>query len=285
MSFVDSTFLNRTADNKIKVSRATNSFDYIISQFEAEYQAAVTLAQSLGYVLPSSAIQAAQNKFVYDLKQAGLFSRMKSGYFFHSGSKEFGTINIKDSTKYRLSIVNNGGGIIFGEGFGCKSDNLAYFVQPFKMNEYAGIESNFTVCQYVSESNTVDTGNRFTHGVFDTTTFAIWGLRPLGFGGVSSFGYSPNALFVANTDHKGLYVQTKSGATDIIYKNGVISTAVNNPIAPTVSANRSILCRDAGVGNYLQYLACDFIFDKFTIADELAFRTAFNTYKASVSLP
>lgn len=231
----------------------------------------------------SASVKAAQNAFCNSLNSAGLLSRMKTGYFMHAGGIDNAKINLKNPATYTLT--SPAGDPTFSEGNGCKSGGTTYFSQPFKMNEYAGIQTDVTVCQYVSESNTADTTNTWTHGILDINTGAFWGLRPFAFGLLSSYNFGATAILPANANHKGLYIQTQDASNQYVYKDGTKSSLATVPTAPTVSSNRSILARDAGNGPYLHYLAVDFIFDRFSDADELAFRTAFNTYKTSVGLP
>lgn len=240
------------------------------------------------YTLPSATIQNALHAFMDDLG-ASLVSRMKTGYIMHAGSKEMGTLNLKDPLTYQTSLVNSP---TFSEGNGMKSNGTtSYINQPFKSNEYAGIESDLTSISYVSEAS-IDVNSTSVYGVVTTSGGANFNiLRPVSGVNVGSMFHHSTVTSFSNSQHKGLYVMTYDGINNVVYKDGVKSTVAVSPVASNLAINRFILCRNGGASGgtpldfYSLFVAIDFLFDRFSDADELAFRTAFNTYKTAVGLP
>lgn len=259
----------------------------------AEVSAWLAKGTTEGYTIPGSTVQNALGVFVTSLKADGLFTRMKTGYIMHAGSAQMGTLNLKDPDTYQTSLVNSP---TFSEGNGMKSNGTtSYINQPFKSNEYAGIESDLTVIQYISESSTTF-GDLASHG-FRTQElspgryFLITPLKTATTGQVFGFHEGVGPSF-SSVNHKGLYVFRNNGTQDITYKDGTKTVNAFTSVAPVLSQNRLILAfnNDTGTGVtpaqfYTKYIAADFLFDAFDDTDELNFRTAFNTYKTAVGLP
>lgn len=251
--------------------------------FDSDYTTWLNRLTALGYTKPSLLIQSAQSNFFISLKGYGLFSRMKTGYFLHAGSAEAGTVNLKNPLTYQSTLVNSP---TFSEGNGMKSNGTtSYINQPFKSDEYAGIENDITSVNYVSESN-VTFASGSVAGCL-TSPSKSFTLQP--FKDANGYAYHFSlAQGFANNNHKGLYCVARAAASFSIYLNGVKTTFAIATEAPTVSINRYIL----GYNNngtiallYNKFVACDFLFNAFTDADELNFRTAFDTYKTAVGLP
>lgn len=253
------------------------------------------LAQGIadGGTPPSSSILSALSTFMNSLEGYGLGpsgSRMITGNILHSGSKEFCKLNIKNVATFKYTEVNT---VTFSEGNGCKSASSSYFHHAFKSNQYAGIESNLTSINYVSESSTslFGTVQGFVTSSSDGTK--AFYLQPLNSASTGLFrGYDSNATTFSSNNFKGLYIVTKNGGNDVIYKDGVKTTIASAGVAPTNSCNRIILAYNGSAGSTLvptsfctKYVACDFLYDAFSDADAANFKTAFDTYKTAVGLP
>lgn len=235
---------------------------------------------------PSGAVKAAQNTFVIALRQAGLLSRGKCGYFFHAGSINSAKINLFTPGTFNLTAP--AGDPTFSEGNGCKSNGTTtYFSNPFKTDQYAGIESNITVAIYISESDTTSSGALIAHGAQTTAAGATIELRPVITGNARFNNYSAANSNAVNSNHKALFVHTVDASNQYMYVNGTKTTIASAPVAPNQSRSSVILAADIGgiTGFYTKFVAAFFIFDRFTDADELAFRTAWNTYKTAAGVP
>lgn len=76
---------------------------------DADYQAVLTRANTLGYPIPSSAQQIVQNQLVLDLKAGGIWAKLDVFYVFATGTssdKDFATINWKSPTLYQGTLTN-----------------------------------------------------------------------------------------------------------------------------------------------------------------------------------
>lgn len=246
-----------------------------------------------GGTAPSQNVLNALSVFINTPLSTGTIkSRMKTGYILHSGDTTVGRRNLKDPSTYRSSIV---GALQFSEGNGTRSDGTTgYFSQPFKSNEYSGIQSDLTTIHYISESSAVGT---FTNPSGFRVTAAgsvFYTFHPFAdASGGAHYAFSATIRRFTSTNQKGLYVYLNNGTGSIVYKDGTKTTsAATAPSVPNISQNRLILAANTDVGSgvtpsgfYAKYMAVDFLFDQFNDADELSFRTAFNTYKTSVGLP
>lgn len=267
------------------------------SQVGAAYAPSVRswLSQGVadGGTPPSPTILNALSAFMTSLDTAGIGpsgSRMKTGNIMHSGSKEFVKLNLKDVATYKWTEV---GTVDFSEGNGCRSASSSYFHHAFKSNEYAGIESNLTSIQYISESNATGSSSQTSQGFRTSSTLSLFFATNPKFDGTNGQIYHfSGATNFLSANHKALIVNTFTGGNNVIYRDGVKTTAAVTPTAPTTACNRMVLAYNSSTAStisplnfYPKYIAIDFLYDAFSDADELAFRTAFNTYKTAVSLP
>lgn len=264
----------------------------------ASYQANVSawLAQGTadGGTPPNATFLNAMSTFMNSLNTAGIgptSSRMKTLNILFAGSKEFCKLNVKNVATYKYV---ESGTVTFTAGSGCKSASSSYFDQPFKTDEYANIQTDSTFINYISESSTASGSTKVASGYRTRAGGAYAALTPLSTASAGSIlHYSGVALSFGSTNHKGLYVYTRQSGSHVVYKDGVKTTAVQAATAPDISINRYILAYNNATTSggstpasfFTHNIALDAILDTFSDADELAFRTAFDTFKTAVSLP
>lgn len=239
-------------------------------------------------------IQAAQNRFVNNLVISGLWTRMKTGYFFHTGSIGAGLVNLKAPSTYQITIEQQTAIVpIFLQGVGTRVGATGYFNQPFKSNEYAGIESDLTVIQYMPYEpfGSEYPVNAFACG-FDVTAAAGTdrqiAILPFTAAGTGNHRRATGTAhtFTSNT-HQGLYVATYDGANAVMYKDGTKTSAAVTPIAPNNSINRFIFAaNDDGspLTRYARLIAADFLFDRFDDTDEATFRSIWTDYITEINI-
>lgn len=258
--------------------------------FDDDYQAWLDAITTNGDTLPLDNIQLAQNQLVLDLKTDGLWTRMKTGYLLHSGSAGAGRVNLKNPATYQSTLVNSPS---FSEGNGIRSNGTSSYInQPFKSDEYAGIESDLTAVTYVSESST-DQTLMLLFGMNTRSSSGVFGIIPNWTSGDAFYHYQGSGSSFTNTDHRGLYVLTHDGTQSVIYKDGTKTAATVTPVAPNISINRLILARNNHTSSggvtpiqfYNKYVAYDFLFDRFSDTDESTLRGILDTYKTSTGLP
>ena len=76
--------------------------------FDADYQAVLDRASSLGYTAPSASQQTLQNTLVTDLKTAGVWDKLDLFYVFATdGDSNFATLNWKTPASFQTTKVNS----------------------------------------------------------------------------------------------------------------------------------------------------------------------------------
>jgi hypothetical protein len=75
---------------------------------DADYQAVLDRASTLGYTAPSSAQQTLQNTLVEDLKDAGVWSKLDVFYVFATdGDSDYATLNWKSPSSFQITKTNS----------------------------------------------------------------------------------------------------------------------------------------------------------------------------------
>lgn len=264
---------------------------FISGGYQSNVQSWLIQGTTNGGTPPSATVLTALSVFLNSLNGYGLLSRMKTGNIMHCGSKEFTKLNIKDVSTYPWT---ESGTVTFSEGNGCRSASSSYFNQPFKTDEYSGIETNSTFIQYISESSTASSAAKVSHGfrTHSTSSFFLAN-TPLSSATLTTPYHYNTGINASSTNHKGLYVITRNSGVFAFYKDGSKSTGGTAATIANISTNRLILAYNGATTSsgvtptayYPHYVAIDFIFDGFSDTDELNFRTAFDTYKTAVGLP
>lgn len=78
------------------------------SSFDADYQAVLNRATTLGYTLPSASQQIKQNALVLSLKLGGIWNKLDVLYIFaNDGGSDFGTLNWIAPTLNQSTLVNS----------------------------------------------------------------------------------------------------------------------------------------------------------------------------------
>lgn len=261
------------------------------ASYDSDYQAWLTAGQNAGYTLPPVAARTAQSNFVTALKAySSMYAKLVTLRFMHSGSAQMATLNVINAATHVGTIVPT---LTFLEGSGIKSASNSYLRDTIVANQWAGIETDLTVIQYISESNTTASTTLVSHGFRVTAATANnFRLVPL-YNSTTAVKGSYNTATVGfpSTDHKGLYIHTLSPTSAISYKDGSKDTDANTPVAPDIAQPRAILAQNNNGGTgwsptnfYTIYVALDAVGHLFTDQDAADFRTAFLAYKAAVGL-
>jgi hypothetical protein len=279
---------------------AQSGLFYNISQ-DVSYQNYIDQIVTNGEIPPPLNIQIAQNDFVNDLKAAGLWTRMKTGYFFHAGSRNVALINLKDPSTYQMTVGNSGPiQPVFVQGVGQRSGgggSGGYYNQPFKSNEYSGIETDLTIIQYMPTIPfaeypiAVYSNGMRTHA---TTATSQLSHQPFSAASTGQRAHSSGNIAWTSTTHAGLIMSTYDGTNSVVYKNGTKTSNSTTPVVPNIGANRLIFNTNSATttggvtpsvaGYYTRYIAADFLFDRFNDTDESTFRGIWNTYKTAINL-
>jgi surface protein len=200
---------------------------------ESEYQDIIDYGNTQGYTLPSSSQQALQNQLVYDLKDAGVWSKLDLLYVFATdGDSDFASINWKDPNNYEITEVNSP---TFTSNQGFEGDgNSSYlntnFVASTDSVKYTDADASFGIYanQAPSASNAFLTATRSGSDVNANY------LR-VSLSSINSNNTGNRDNFV--TFYNFMQVQLISG-TQYLYGNGneiTSKTFVGTPSVPTTS--------------------------------------------------
>jgi hypothetical protein len=101
----------QTETNAVGSDSANSAASAQISQgsaFDADYQAVLDRASTLGYTAPSAAQQTLQNTLVEDLKTAGVWSKLDAFYLFATdGDSDYATLNFVAPSSFQATKTNS----------------------------------------------------------------------------------------------------------------------------------------------------------------------------------
>ena len=112
--------------------------------FDADYQAVLDQASSLGYTAPSAAQQTLQNTLVTDLKTAGVWDKLDVFYVFATdGDSDYATLNWKTPTSFQTTKVNSP---TFTTNQGYQGDgSSSYLDTNFNPNTHSTASSQYSI--------------------------------------------------------------------------------------------------------------------------------------------
>src|SRR3546814_10498195 len=110
------------------------------------------------------------------LKAGGYWNDIHRFHILHAGDTLLGRRNLVNPTDTHRTTIS--GTLLFSEGNGSKSNGTSYINQPFKSDEYVGIESDLIVIQYISESSAT-AATIASHGYMVNSSGALMVTYPL----------------------------------------------------------------------------------------------------------
>lgn len=250
--------------------------------FLTMYQTYIDRITTKTYTQDSLSLKIGKNKFLRDLG-SGLRGRMKYGCFIRGADVRNATLNVPSPTTFESTIV---GTLTFDTGFGAKSNGSSYINVPYKSNQYAGIQSDITAALYISEDSTVNVSGS-AYG-FMTGAGNYFTLDPKNGGNCAAYHYYASGHNIANGNHKNLYIHTYDGSNNVVYIGGTKNQTAKTVNAPTNSINLYLFAyhetspSDAPLGFYTRYMEYFFLFDRFNDSDAATFKSAHDTYAATV---
>ena len=214
---------------------------------DADYQAVLDRASTLGYTAPSSAQQTLQNTLVEDLKTAGVWSKLDVFYVFATdGDSDYATLNWKSPSNNQTTKVNSP---TFTSNSGFTGDGISSYLdinfQPVNGSQYAQDSAHFMIYSYGD-----DVGSTYYGGALDTTPSVI---RSLNFGGrdnnnrfgaiaINSTGADVSSTNSVMTD-VGFNLITRTSSTSVkAYKdNSLIGTFTRTSDTSSYQLARNIM--------------------------------------------
>lgn len=124
----------------------TNTPTPSVAGVDADYQAVLNRATTLGYTLPSSGQQTIQNQFVLDLKSAGIWSQLDLLYVMATdGDGDYSLLNWVSPSNFE-GIFNGTGTFVTNEGWdrtGCDYIQTQYIPNTHSNNATLTSTANF----------------------------------------------------------------------------------------------------------------------------------------------
>jgi hypothetical protein len=250
-----------------------NRLPFVVGEsFDADYQAILNRATTLGYTLPSASVQAKQNTLLVSMKADGVWAKLDVFYVFaQDGGADFGTLNWKNPNANQSTLVNaptfvsNGG--LMGNG----------------TSSY--IDTNFNpATQGVQYTQNNASRYFFTHAIgtgrFDGNTSGNNSM----FLGVSASQRinagtntaTPPIDFTSAVNTKSLHRTSSTAVT--AYNSTTAQIAVQTSAAMT-SANQFIL---RSATTYGAHTCAAYAMGASMISEHTAFINDWNTYKSSL---
>lgn len=287
-------FISSFCCGQITVSQSPLYYNFSADNSYQIYLNAITTA---GLKPGPLTVQIAQNDFISDLKVAGFWTRMKIGYFFHAGSRDVALINMKDPATFALTV---GGGAalqpIYIQGVGQRPGGNTYFRSTYKANQYSGIETDLTIAAYYPDEPFASqyVAAFYSTGVRGLSSSANSFQMQIPYFSASTGyrGQSTGSLSFTSNTHKGLMINTYDGANSVVWKDGTKSSTAATPAVPNLTNDRLIFAANTSATNagltvtgyYNRLMSAYFLFDRFSDADELAFRNIWTKYNNAINL-
>ncbi len=221
---------------------------------QAEYQAILDQAVSLGYALPATSQQQADNAIVYYLKAEGLWNEIDVLYIFNrpSAQQNFTKLNWKNPASFQLTSTASPA---FVDGQGWVGNGSTYWSTNFAPS-VNGVKFLF---------NDLSLGAQMFGAVL--TTGSLWGCRSTSGNNLWQNNQYVNlssgtGVGVASGPSVGFNFNTKNGSTGTRYVNGVLtntatytSAALNNRpmylLCYNLNGTASQFANGTGIGNFL----------------------------------
>jgi hypothetical protein len=243
--------------------------------FDADYQAILDRATTLGYTLPSASVQAKQNTLLVSMKADGVWAKLDVFYVFaQDGGADFGTLNWKNPNANQSTLVNaptfvsNGG--LMGNGTSSYIDtNFNPLTQGVQYTQNNASRYFFT--------HTVST----TAGRFDGNSFTNRNTMVRGNTNAQRINAGTNTAllgldFTAIVNTKSLH---RTSATDITAYNSTTGVSTTQLSAAMDSANQWILRAGTQYGGHT---CAAYAMGASMISEHTAFINDWNTYKNSL---
>lgn len=268
-------------------SSFTGSIDVTVEEeegFDADYQAVLDRATTLGYTLPSSGDQILQNQLVLDLKSAGIWAKLDIFYVFATdGSSNFSLLNWKAPSSFQATL--SGTAPTFTSNSGWAGNGFSSFMDlnwtpstngvQYTQNDAAilvGVATN------VSSNTDVEFGatqggftNRTTLNTRTTSNTAFIAIN------------GNNTTEISNASSVGNYILQRTSSTAVkLFKDGsqLGSTAsLSSTGRPTAEMH---LLEETNVGNQSARRITHFGAGASLNGLESAFNTAWTTYMSGL---
>ena len=218
--------------------------------FDADYQAVLDQASSLGYTAPSAAQQTLQNTLVTDLKTAGVWDKLDVFYVFATdGDSDYATLNWKAPSSHQVTKVSSPT-FTANEGFTGNASSAYLDTNYNPTNDatnYALNAASFGF--FISDFGTFTSSSISDFGAPDAVN-RVWYRRTSNRFYLNSSSYVLATLYTANTF---VHANRNGSNTAQTYHNGTLVdslTIVSTDIPPVnfTAFKRSSIFSDSTLG-------------------------------------
>lgn len=246
---------------------------------DADAQAFITAA---GITNPTQ--QGAINTLVVDLKGYSIWTKMKAIYPIVGGSASSHAVNLKTPGTFNLTFASG----MTHSSTGMQGNGSSGYANSNFIPSTNGLAYNNNHLSFYSRTSTAidffDMGSSTTGA--GTDLISLWTRRTANTAGYDSGGAAFNRLTSANSDGKGLYINTAPSTTAKIFKNGTSLVSKSLTSASISSVNVLICGLTEGSGGSFYYSSrqCSFasIGNGLTDTEASNFYTAVQAYQTTL---
>lgn len=244
------------------------------SSFDADYQAVLNRATTLGYTLPSASQQIIQNNLVLSLKAGGIWTKLDVLYIFaNNGGSNFATLNWKAPTLYQSSLIDTPTFTI-NEGF--TGNGTSSYIDTNFNPATQGVNYTLNDASRYAYVFTGSTAQRFEGNLLDNN------MRLGNYTSMKINSGSTNTLDSAfnYTTIRGMKSIHRTSSNDVTLYNDSIGGERTLISTVVTSANQWIF-RQGGV--YVNTEISMYAMGASLVTENTAFVNAFNTYLYNIN--
>jgi len=251
-----------------------NRLPFVVGEsFDADYQAILDRATTLGYTLPSASVQAKQNTLLTSMKADGVWAKLDVFYVFaQDGGSAFGTLNWKNPNANQSTLVN---APTFVSNGGFTGNGTSSYIDTNFNPATQGVQYTLNNASRYFFTHSIGAG-RFD-GVMASNANTILGGASLS-QRINAGTNNLSALFDydVNVNTKSIH---RTSATNVTLYNSTTGSTLTQTSTVIVSANQLIL---RGNVLYGTHTCAAYAMGASMIAEHTNFINDWNTYKSSL---
>jgi hypothetical protein len=265
-----------TATNAIG-SASANSNAIAVAAFDADYQAILDKASSVGfgYTLPTDSVKVKQNTLLTSMKADGVWAKLDVFYVFaQDGSAQFGTLNWKNPNANQAALVN---APAFVSNGGFTGNGTSSYIDTNFNPATQGVQYTLNNASRYFFTHAISGGNRFDGNSVSGVNSIIRASTTFQRINSSASGNLATAFdFTATVNTKSIHRTSSTNVTLYNSTTGSSTTATSTIVA---SVNQWIL---ASGSTFSAHTCAAYAMGASMIAEHTNFITDWNTYKNSL---
>jgi hypothetical protein len=250
-----------------------NRLPFVVGEsFDADYQAILDRATTLGYTLPSASVQAKQNTLLTSMKADGVWAKLDVFYVFaQDGGSAFGTLNWKNPNANQSTLVN---APTFVSNGGFTGNGTSSYIDTNFNPATQGVQYTQNNASRYFFTHAIGTG-RFDGNTSGTNSMFL-GVSASQRINAGSNTATPPIDFTSTVNTKSLHRTSSTAVTAYNSTTGVNGIQTSAAMA---SSNQFIL---RSATTYGAHTCAAYAMGASMIAEHSAFIADWNTYKSSL---